>query len=206
MSKRLTCLLALACAASAAPAVNLQVRGPYGAPGWKFDIESISFEGDGCPPGSTFSAQGVEGSAVSTAFSVLYAEASPASPIPGKTSCKVSLALEVPDGFQVGLKTVGYNTFYDLEADVTASRSSSYSFEGQTTEATSQSVHTGPLSNSQFTTSDVYDSTTAIKSACGQNTVLNLNIDVEVDNSAASSSLGFGVVDTIDTLLEWDVC
>lgn len=57
----------------------------------------------------------VEGSAVSTAFSVLYAEASPASPIPGKTSCKVSLALEVPDGFQVGLKTVGYVRVLDKD-------------------------------------------------------------------------------------------
>ncbi|KAF6756578.1 hypothetical protein DFP72DRAFT_893131 [Ephemerocybe angulata] len=208
MFKSLASLLALASVAFALPTIEVPVAGPPG-----FNITSLGVIGTGCPPGSTYYVLNAEKTAVTVTFSEFYAEAGPGVSISkNRKACQLTLGVSVPPGFTFGVASVDYRGYYQLDSKVTASQSSLYYFQGELVQASSRSDLVGPVDGKEYTYRDQFDLVSTVQSPCGKSTVLNINSDVRVSNSANSKGQGYLATDSIDTSLtttfnfQWQVC
>ncbi|KAF5331964.1 hypothetical protein D9611_008848 [Ephemerocybe angulata] len=154
-----------------------------------------------------------EKTAVTVTFSEFFAEAGPGISISkNRKACQLTLGVSVPPGFTFGVASVDYRGYYQLDPKVTASQSSLYYFQGQLVQATSRSDLVGPVDGAEYTYRDNFDLVSTVQSPCGQSTVLNINSDVRVSNSANSKGQGYLATDSIDTSLattfnfQWQVC
>ncbi|KAJ2928583.1 hypothetical protein H1R20_g8496, partial [Candolleomyces eurysporus] len=206
MFKSIVSLLALASVAFAAPSASFEKRvdfpGPH-PPG--FDITSVSFLGIGCPPGSTYYFLSPDKTTVIVEFTELFAEAGPGVPISrNRRACQLSFDVNVPAGFTFGVATVDYRGYYQLDSKVTGSQQFTFYFQGKTDLATARSTLTGPAGG-DYTFRDAFDLT--VTSPCGSGTVLKVNSEIRVSNSANTQAFGYFSTDSILTLgLQWRTC
>ncbi|KAJ3532225.1 hypothetical protein NMY22_g7832 [Coprinellus aureogranulatus] len=210
MLKSLACIFALASAAIAAPALQVEVPA---APPPGFNITSLGVIGTGCPPGSTYWVLNADKTAVTVTFSEFYAEAGPGISISkNRKQCQLTFGVSVPPGFTFGVASVDYRGYYQLDSKVTASQSSIYYFQGEIVQATARSNLAGPVDGKYYTYRDQFDLVSTVQSPCGKSTVLNINSDVRVSNSANTKGVGYLATDSIDTSLattfnfQWQVC
>lgn len=208
MYKSIASLLALASVVVALPTLEVPAAGPPG-----FNITSLGVIGTGCPPGSTYYVLNPEKTAVTVTFAEFYAEAGPGIAIrQNRKACQLTLGVSVPAGFTFGVASVDYRGYYQLEDKVTASQSSLYYFQGQLVQATSRSDLVGPIEGQEYTYRDNFDLVSTVMAPCGQSTVLNINSDVRVSNSANTKGAGYLATDSIDTSLtttfnfNWQTC
>ncbi|KAF6751324.1 hypothetical protein DFP72DRAFT_816720 [Ephemerocybe angulata] len=210
MFKSIACLLALTTAAFAAPAAQVEVPAA-GPPG--FNITSLGVLGTGCPPGSTYYALSADKTAVTVTFSEFYAEAGPGISISkNRKACQLTLGVKVPSGFTFGVASVDYRGYYQLDSKVTASQSSLYYFQGQIVQSNARSDLKGPIDGKSYTYRDQFDLVSTNLAPCGVDTVLNINSDVRVSNSANTKGAGYIATDSIDASLattftfQWQTC
>ncbi|KAF5331872.1 hypothetical protein D9611_008833 [Ephemerocybe angulata] len=210
MFKSLFHLSALISAALAAPALQIEVPAA-GPPG--FNITSLGVIGTGCPPGSTYHVLNAEKTAVTVTFSEFYAEAGPGISISkNRKACQLTFGISVPPGFTFGVASVDYRGYYQLDSKVTASQSSLYYFQGEVVQADARSTLTGPINGKEYTYRDQFELVSTVQSPCGKSTVLNINSDVRVSNSANTKGAGYLATDSIDTSLattfnfQWQTC
>ncbi|TEB35279.1 hypothetical protein FA13DRAFT_1624387, partial [Coprinellus micaceus] len=163
---------------------------------------SLGVIGTGCPPGTTYYALNAEKTAVTVTFSEFYAEAGPGISISkNRKQCQLTLGVSVPAGFTFGVASVDYRGYYQLDNKVTASQQSIYYFQGEIIQATARSNLNGPVSGNYYTYRDQFDLVSTVTSPCGKSTVLNINSDVRVSNSANTKGAGYLATDSIDTSL-----
>ncbi|TFK28361.1 hypothetical protein FA15DRAFT_753498 [Coprinopsis marcescibilis] len=200
-------LLSLALAAIAAPQRG---EGPIdGAPTVPtvpapvgFNITSLGVIGTGCPPGSVYYILNPERTAVTVSFSEYYAEAGPGIAISSnRKNCRLTFGVNVPTGFTFGIATVDYRGYYQLDSKVTANQQSLYYFQGQLQQATARSTLTGPVSGKDYTYRDSFDLVSTVLAPCGAATVLNVQSELRVSNSANTKGAGYIANDSIDTSL-----
>jgi len=210
MLASLSYLLALASAAIAAPALQIEV--PAAAPAG-FNITSLGVLGTGCPPGSTYWVLNAEKTAVTVTFSEFYAEAGPGIAISkNRKACQLTFGVNVPPGFTFGVANVDYRGYYQLDSKVTAAQSSLYYFQGEVIQASARSNLVGPVNGKEYTYRDSFDLVSTVLAPCGKSTVLNINSDVRVSNSGNTKGSGYLATDSIDTSLtttfnfQWQTC
>ncbi|RXW20948.1 hypothetical protein EST38_g4906 [Candolleomyces aberdarensis] len=209
MLKSIVSLLTLASLAFAAPSSSLEKRlefsGPH-PPG--FNITSLGVLGTGCPPGSAYYSINPDKTTVKVEFSGFIAEAGPGIAIRNnRKACQLTLGVSVPAGFAFGVDTVDYRGDYQLGSGVTASHQTFYYFQGQLVQATASSTIIGPASSGDYNPGPPFDLASTVTSPCGVSTVLNINSDVRVSNSANKTASGYISMTSILPLnLQWRTC
>ncbi|KAH6917735.1 secreted protein [Coprinopsis sp. MPI-PUGE-AT-0042] len=195
-------------APEATTAPTVPVPGPPG-----FNITSLGVIGTGCPPGTTYYVLNTEKTAVTVSFSEYYAEAGPGIAISSnRKNCRLTFGVNVPPGFTFGIATVDYRGYYQLDSKVTAAQQSLYYFQGQITQATARSNLVGPVDGKDYTYRDNFDLVSTVLSPCGISTVLNVQSELRVSNSANTKGSGYIANDSIDTSLtttlnfQWQKC
>ncbi|KAK1234150.1 hypothetical protein PQX77_002662, partial [Marasmius sp. AFHP31] len=137
--------------------------------------------------------------AVTITFSAFEASAGPDIAVTeNRKNCQLSLGVRVPHGFSFAIVDVDYRGFYSLDDKVKASHSAAYYFQGQLVQAGAGSELTGPLDGKNYVYRDEFNLSPTIYSPCGEDTILNINSEVRVDNSANKNGYGYIVDDSID--------
>ncbi|KAH8590254.1 hypothetical protein B0O99DRAFT_521731 [Bisporella sp. PMI_857] len=111
-------------------------------------------------------------------------------------SCQLNLSLQLPDGVQYTVVDVGTRGYVGLDAGVTATQANTYSLAGGSPSITKQSTFAGPV-DSSYTRSDSISLDTAVWSACGGTSDLNIIAEVAVEGSS-ETALGSIAADSID--------
>jgi len=123
---------------------------PVAAPA-DFNITSLCFHGNGCPPGSANYTLSNDKSAVTITFSKFCAKAGPGiSFAKNRKNCQLSLGLQIPQGFAFTVPSIDYRGHFQLDDNVTAALQSSYDFQGQVQQATARVNLTGPIRGDFF--------------------------------------------------------
>ncbi|RXW20946.1 hypothetical protein EST38_g4908 [Candolleomyces aberdarensis] len=178
--------LALASVTFAAPGASLERRVDFPGTPPGFSITSLGVYGRGCPAGTTYYLLNRDKTAVTVTFSDFYAEAGPGIPISSnRKACQLAFGVIVPAGFSISISSVDYVSnrgSYLLDNETTATQQSTYYFQGETDQATARSTLTGPAGGDDYTFRDAFVS--PVTSPCGSDTVLYINSDVRVSNSA----------------------
>ncbi|KAL0066015.1 hypothetical protein AAF712_007005 [Marasmius tenuissimus] len=164
-----------------------------------FNITSLGLNGSGCPPKSAFYLLNNDKTAVTITFSAFEASAGPDIAVTeNRKNCQLSLGVRVPHGFSFAIVDVDYRGFYSLDDKVKASHSAAYYFQGQLVQAGAGSELAGPLDGKNYVYRDEFNLSPTIYSPCGEDTILNINSEVRVDNSANKDGYGYIVDDSID--------
>jgi len=178
-----------------------------------FNITSLGVNGSGCPPGSAYYLLSTDHTAVTITFSQFGAEAGPGISISqNRKNCQATLGVHVPGGFSFGVATVDYRGYYQLDSKVSATQDATYYFQGQLEEATAHSDLLGPVAGDDYTYRDEFDITSTSYSPCGEDTVLNINTAIRVNNANNTKGSGYISTDSIDTSLlqtfsfQWQTC
>ncbi|KAJ7597537.1 hypothetical protein C8J56DRAFT_1159420 [Mycena floridula] len=178
-----------------------------------FNITSLIANGSGCPPGSIVYVLNNDHTAVTITFSQYEASAGPGIPLSDdRKNCAISLNIHVPQGFSFAITDVDYRGFYQMDPKVKVIHGALYYFQGNLIQSQANSTLVGPLDGANYVFRDEFNLSPTIDAPCGEDTVLNINSEVFVDNSANPS--GFGIIsqDSIDAGLtqtfnfQWLTC
>ncbi|KAK1218370.1 hypothetical protein PQX77_018932 [Marasmius sp. AFHP31] len=190
---------------------NIPVPTSTGPP--NFNITSLGLNGSGCPPGSAYYILNNEHTAVTITFSAFEASAGPDIAITeARKNCQVSLNVHVPQGFSFAIVDVDYRGFYQLDSKVKANHDATYYFQGQLVQSEATSTLVGPVDGKNYVFRDEFNLTPTIYSPCGEDTVLNINSQVRVDNTQNKKGYGFVTDDSIDASItqtfnfQWLTC
>ncbi|MFW7377775.1 MAG: DUF4360 domain-containing protein [Oligoflexus sp.] len=178
-------------------------------------IQSINYNGTGCPLGTVAENVSPDGQAFTLTFSDYIAEASQwASPRDARKNCQITLNLNVPSGFQYTVASFDYRGFLDLQKGTKANYSTSYYFQGD-----SQTVRTNTSWDTLRPVRGVYPApdwngdiygpfsftqkvgiTSLVWSRCGVQRALNVNTSmaVSVDRRNHADAEAFIGTDSID--------
>lgn len=204
--------LALCFTALALPTLEVPAEPSAAAPAG-FNISSFGIIGTGCPPGTVYYALNGEKTAVTVTFSQFFAEASPSTPMSAnRKACQMTFGLNVPPGFTFGIANVDSRGYYQLDNAVTALQRSVYYFQGELVQAEARQTFTGPIDGKQYTHRTPFDLATTVLSPCGKNSILAINSDIRVSNSANRQGSGYIATDSVDTSFvttfnfQWQKC
>ncbi|KAH8796230.1 hypothetical protein DL96DRAFT_1083604 [Flagelloscypha sp. PMI_526] len=112
-----------------------------------------------------------------------------------RKNCQLTLSVHVPSGFTFAIIDVGYHGYYQLDTGVKGYHSAIYYFQGQVAQGESRSTINGPVDGGDITYRDEFNSTPTVYAPCGQDSILNLNSQVRVDNSGNRHGFGYFGVD-----------
>ncbi len=165
-------------------------------------VRSMTYNGTGCPVNSVASNISPDRQAFTAIFSEYVVEVGPGVPFNQKRkNCQLNLDLDFPSGWSYSLFTVDYRGYVALERGVKATQSASYYFQGQGKTATLKTTMTGPI-DENFSIRDTLGLEALVWSPCGAQRALNINSQVQADNSRASSKHGLITTDSIDGQLK----
>lgn len=172
------------------------------APSEPIFINKINVKGSGCPDSSTVGVNIADDKqAFTVTFSEFAAETGPGIPLSAsRKNCVLTLALDVPAGWQFSIGNFYYRGFIQLDPAVKAEHTTSYFFEGQGRTGSFSSTTHGPFAN-EYVYQDVVGIASAIWSPCSVKRALNINASVRVYNSDKvryPNSQGFITNDSID--------
>jgi hypothetical protein len=161
-------------------------------------VKSISYAGSGCPAGTVATNVAQDRQAFTLLFDSYIAEVGPGVPFREKRkNCQINLDLDFPSGWSYSIFTVDYRGYASLERGVKATQQASYYFQGQGQTATLKTVLKGPL-DQNFQIRDTLGLDATVWSPCGARRALNINSQVQADNTGASNKYGLITTDSID--------
>jgi len=200
-------VLASTVSALSVPAVSKVTAPPA------FTISGLTVLGTGCPAGTAEYVLSADKTAVTIIFSEFGASVGPGIAITeNRKNCQIALGVNVPAGFTFGVANVDYRGYYQLDSKVNATQTATYYFQGQVTQATAHSSLIGPVDGADYTYQDTFDLVSTVISPCGVASVLNINSEVRVSNTANTKGFGYITDDSIDASLQetfnfqWQTC
>lgn len=162
-------------------------------------VRNISYAGSGCAAKTVSTNISPDAKAITLLFAEYSASAGPGiDPLEARKNCQITLDLHTPPGYSYSLFKLDVRGFADLEPSVLGTLKATFYFQGQQISSTFSKTLTGPKSDNyqSSTSTEVND---AVFSSCdGASRALNINTEVSIDNSQATSSFGHMTVDSID--------
>ncbi|KIM38723.1 hypothetical protein M413DRAFT_447670 [Hebeloma cylindrosporum] len=183
-------VLVLAClnAVAGSPAAALEVRQVAAPTG--FEITNLGLH-KACLPGTANYALSADKSTLTVDFSNYFARVGPGlPPLEWHRTCQTILDVVVPPGFALGISSVEYRGYYQLDTKVTASHLTVYYFKGPG-RATAHSVLTGPISGGTHVYHDDFAPSNKVLSPCGTNTELNIYHDIRTLHGHNTAGSGY---------------
>ena len=147
--------------AEAASAADASTEAPDGsAPPSRSEqvtISGVSASGSGCPAGSFATSWAPDGRGLKVIFSHYLLEATPAKPTLQTLACNVSLKLDMPSGYSVGVTKISYSGYAFLDRGVVAEQISNYAWTGVGTlsQNEARSTLTGPYDDDYVFTDNI---------------------------------------------------
>jgi hypothetical protein len=182
---------------------------PKGPPTGTVRIESISYDGDGCPPGSLAAALSDDGLAFTLSYSEMVASVGPGTGAADKSRrCQIQATVTVPPGWSYALASVDFRGFASLQPGVVAHQQSTYHISGESPEKSDAVTWTGAFED-DFQIRDLGAGTEPYFSRCGKGKNLKITTRIDVDNHGDKKATGLLAVDTLDGEiyhLVWQTC
>lgn len=168
-------------------------------------LQSIKYNGTGCPAGSAAIALS-ENNSIHLSFDQFVAEIGPGISLSrSRINCVVTLNMKVPEGWEFALESFRTSGFLDLHEGIRANYKTTYFFSGQKMVGSFEKIFEGPL-KMDYILSDKIGLTSVVMpdawSGCGSVRGLNLNTSLRLSRSnpeAFPNALGTA---TIDSLLQ----
>ncbi|GBG68158.1 hypothetical protein CBR_g2709 [Chara braunii] len=176
-------------------------------PSGSVTIAGFTYNGDGCPPGSTEGDVSSDGQALTVMFSK-YTASTDMGVAGRRRSCSVSVKLAYPPGFIYHLGSVTVRGYGLLAEGVTGTVQSSYYVAGVPGTAKAKRVIKGPFDD-DFEFTDGFESIAS--SECSSVRNLNIKTEVRVDPGNTSKN-GLMTIDSADLRLTevfsivWTAC
>lgn len=196
-------LFVLICCSSTASLAKKPAPHPGGV-----SVESVTYNGTGCPAGSVSVVLSPDGEAMTVAFSQLFAAVGTGIAAADTSHhCKLHVKVNVPPGWSYALASVDYRGYVALDPGMTARRQSRYHISGESPVRTIASTWSGAVDDS-YAVRDLGAGAPAPAywSRCGKGK--NLMIETRVDVQGASGQ-GLVTVDAVDGEifhLVWQQC
>ena len=175
-------------------------------------VRSISYAGSGCPAGSVAENISLDKQAFTLLFDSYIAEVGPGVPVREKRkNCQLLVDLDFPQGWTYTVMDVDYRGYVSIERGVTAEQSSAYYFQGQGQSGTLETKIKGEKDD-DYHLRDLVGLSALVWAPCGARRALNINTQIQVDNSANKRAAGLMTVDSVDGQLtqifhlKWERC
>jgi hypothetical protein len=191
--------LAPAIIASVSAAPTERATGPDPS---KVTFDAIIYAGSGCPAGSVANIANDDRTLLTTIFDSFIASVGPGVAVTeNRKNCQMTLNIHYPGGFQFSIFEADYRGYAQLDADVTGLQKSTYYFSGSTSQATLQTPFKGPENGQDYTITNKLEDSSLVWSPCGEEGLLNINAQVQVNTQPGASSTAAGqlTVDSVDT-------
>jgi hypothetical protein len=191
--------LAPAIIASVSAAPTERATGPDPS---KVTFDAIIYAGSGCPAGSVANIANDDRTLLTTVFDSFIASVGPGVAVTeNRKNCQMTLNIHYPGGFQFSIFEADYRGYAQLDAGVTGLQKSTYYFSGSTSQATLQTPFKGPENGQDYTITNKLENSSLVWSPCGEEGLLNINAQVQVNTQPGASSTAAGqlTVDSVDT-------
>eukprot|EP00244_Chara_vulgaris_P013478 TRINITY_DN7716_c0_g1_i3.p1 TRINITY_DN7716_c0_g1~~TRINITY_DN7716_c0_g1_i3.p1 ORF type:complete len:202 (+),score=26.73 TRINITY_DN7716_c0_g1_i3:295-900(+) len=178
---------------------QMAVLGIAGAPpAGTVSISYVSYNGNGCPSGTTEVVLSSDLQSLTAIYSQ-YTAYTPGPVANQRRYCTVTVGLKYPTGFSFAVGTVTYRGFAELEKGVVGTLAASYYFAG--TPQTSKTFHKLPSPfKDNFEITDKF--LTAVYTPCGLTAPRNLVLKSEVRVVPKAKMSGLVTVDSQDLSLK----
>jgi hypothetical protein len=191
--------LAPAIIASVSAAPTERATGPDPS---KVTFDAIIYAGSGCPAGSVANIANDDRTLLTTVFDSFIASVGPGVAVTeNRKNCQMTLNIHYPGGFQFSIFEADYRGYAQLDANVAGLQKSTYYFSGSTSQATLQTPFKGPENGQDYTITNKLEDSSLVWSPCGEEGLLNINAQVQVNTQPGASSTAAGqlTVDSVDT-------
>jgi hypothetical protein len=175
-------------------------------------IKSIEYAGSGCPAGSVAENVSTDKQAFTLLFDSFIAEAGPGVPLREKRkNCQLLVDLEFPQGWTYTIASIDHRGYASLEKKVVGIHKASYYFQGQGQSGTLETKIKGEKDD-DYHLRDLVGLSALVWAPCGARRALNINTQIQVDNSANKRAAGLMTVDSVDGQLtqifhlKWERC
>jgi len=161
-------------------------------------LESWTYGGSGCPQGTVSNSISDDRTSFTMIFDQFIASVGPGVAITqSRRNCQLLLNVHYPQGWQYSVFSANYRGYVQLDDGVTGTQKSTYYFQGETDQASSQSDFAGPDSEDYLVTDNI-DQTSMVWSPCGDIKALNVNSQVRVNNNGQTDATGEMTTDSVD--------
>lgn len=173
------------------------------APEWnELKIKRITYAGRGCRGPTSTDIISLDRKAFTVIFSDFLAEVGPgANGGRKKIKCKVTIDLQVPNGWSYHIFNSTYRGYLFLEEDVTAYFTSSYNFQGMgnANEPSKRDRIILTSDNNDFFQADFQNEYSPVVWApCGKQRAVTINTELELEKKKGSPNSGFFAIDSLD--------
>ncbi|KAG2006677.1 hypothetical protein CC2G_014436 [Coprinopsis cinerea AmutBmut pab1-1] len=168
-------------------------------------VKSARANGSGCPPGTAVVDVDNKNQKIKVRVQKFKAEAGPGLRISSsRRNCRVTLAVEVPEGYSFAAEKTVAKASYSAQSGVTLTSSSLAYFQGELEQGKGSTTVSGPTKGESTLTNEV---SPRVWSPCGKDAILNLGTDLRVNNAGNRQRSGSISVDDVwEGTFVWRKC
>lgn len=162
---------------------------PPGPDPTKIYVESITYEGTGCPAGSVTTSLNPERTEFTLTYDQFVASKGPGVPASESVKkCQLTLNLKVPQGWQYSVATIDYRGVMQLPKKMKAEQRATYYFEGDGDFAAADSLFKGPVVK-DYLIRDTLPYSTVVWSSCDKVRPLTITTELEVSGGTTAGEI-----------------
>jgi hypothetical protein len=171
-------------------------------------MESLTYDGAGCPPGSAGADISPDGQALTVTYSNLTTEVGPGTPATRAIECRLRLKLRVPKGWSYALENVDFRGYTFLEDGVSAEQRTRFHIQGEAPETGAVAQLDGPA-DEDYLLQALGTGEPLRWSRCGKGKFVDVRTRLSLSNQGAPDATGVLVVSSTDAQiyrLKWQRC